>query len=59
MPLFNKIDEATAQQLKERFAGKQMSVPPHSDVVSDTASLQEQLDKQVSAREQVASDIVM
>ena len=44
VPLFNKIEEDMAQQLKERFAGKQQ---PLQTAVASKAALQEQLDKQV------------
>ena len=47
MPLFDKIEESTAQKLKEKFAGKQSSAPVTAE--ADKTKLQEQLDKQVRA----------
>ena len=42
VPLFTKIEESTAQTLKERFAGKQFAT---EEVTMNSAALQE-LDKQ-------------
>ena len=53
--LFDKIEEATAQKLKERFAGKQFGAATGT-VSSDKEGLQQQLDKQVAA---VVSDSVI
>ncbi len=49
MPLFGKIEEGTAQQLKERFAGKQQPQGTPA-AAATTAGLQELLDKQVNER---------
>ena len=48
VPLFDKIEEVTAQKLKERFAGKQFSAATGTGS-ADKEGLQQQLDKQVSS----------